>query len=299
MGIKELKRNHNLNVKKCTMKGKAILIETDEGNFVIKEKYRDNNINNEKILDYLNSRSFNYYPEIVEETDDYIMTEMINEVSMPKEQKLSDMIDLTGLLHSKTTHFKEVDLDEYKELFEDISNNIAYLRSYYDDYINIASTKVFMSPSEYLLARNCTQIFSSLEYAYKELEEWYELIKEKRKQRHVVLHNNLHIDHFVRDKNPYLLSWDKAKIGIPIFDFYKLYKRHGVEYEFDELLKRYEKNYPLLEEEKKLLFILLSLPRKIDFTESEYELCTKISYLINEIYKSSMIISPYDSKYTE
>ena len=294
--INKLIDNYDLRLNKYTIKGKTILLDTDKGLLALKNKNRSNDSN---ILSYLDSRSFNYYPKIIYDSDDYIVSEGIKEIDMPIEQKMSDLIDLVSLLHSKTTHYKEVDLDDYQKLYEDIKNNIIYLKSYYEDYLDVAFNHVFMSPSEYLFSRNSTKIFAALYYAENELEKWYKLVHEKRKQRLVVLHNNLELSHFLRDKKPYLISWDKAKIGMPVFDIYKLYYKHGVDYEFLELLKRYERNYPLLEEERKLLFILMAIPEKIDFNSDEYNLSKNISRFIDRIYKTEMIISPYNSKNTK
>ena len=122
------------------------------------------------------------------------------------------------------------------------------------------------------------------------------MIKDKRKQRMVVLHNHLELSHFIRNQNAYLTSWDKAKFGIPIFDFYKFYKKHGLEFEFDELLKRYERAYPLLEEERLLLFILIALPDKIEWDDSEYVMCQKVSNMIDMMYKTEQFISPYNTE---
>lgn len=291
--INEIVEKYRLEPKKYIRKGKTVLLETEDGRFAIKEKTRKANTN---ILRYLDSRNFNYYPKIIEDDGEYVVTEAIDEVEMPLDQKMMDMIDLMAVLHNKTTHYKEVDLDEYKKLYEDISNNIVYLTSYYEDFLAISQSHVFMSPSEYLLARNATKIFTSLNFAKQELDNWYDLVKEKRKQRLVVLHNHLDMSHFIKNRNPYFISWEKADIGIPIFDFYKLYKKHSIEFEFGELLKRYEHHYPLLEEERKLLFILMAMPSKIEFYENEYDNCMVISRLIDELYKSEMIISPY---YTE
>lgn len=294
--IHEIVTKYQLEPKKCIMKGKTVLLETENGRVAIKEKTRDINT---KILTYLDSRSFPYYPKIIKDDGEYIVTEGIEEVDMPLDQKMMDMIDLLALLHNKTTHYKEVDLDDYKKIYEDISNNIVYLKSYYEDYLSVFTSHVFMSPSEYLFSRNATKIFTSLEFAKNELESWYELVKEKRKQRLVVLHNHLDLSHFIKNKNPYFISWEKAKIGIPIFDFYKLYKKHGIDFEFGELLKRYEQHYPLLEEERKLLFILMSLPSKVEFHDNLYDDCIVVSRFIDELYKSEMIISPYYTEQTK
>ena len=279
------------------VKGKATIIDTDNGSFVIKEKNRDGN---SSIYEYLNSRNFNYYPKVISDfEDDYVITEYIESSIMPDEQKLMDLIDLVSLLHSKTTHYKEVDAADYKKLYEDIANNIEYLYSYYNDIITIIESRVYMSPAEYLLARNISLIFSSLNYAKEELGKWYELVNNKTKQRLVVLHNNLDMSHFIRNKEAYLINWDKSKIDIPIFDLYKLYKRHSLDYDFEEVLKRYERNYPLLDEERRLLFILIILPDKIEFDENNLEMTKKVSRLIDSLYKTQQLISPYYSTNTE
>ena len=222
--------------------------------------------------------------------------EYIEQYDIPDEQKIIDLIDLVALLHNKTTHFKETTEDDYKEIYEDISNNVIYLNSYYNDLINIIDTKVYPSPSEYLLARNISKIFASLKYAEHELNEWYEIVKNTNKKRLVVLHNNLDLSHFLRNNNSYLISWEKAKVDIPIFDLYKLYKKVGLDFEFTEILKRYEKNYPLLKEERKLLFILMALPDKVELGNNEYENTKKVGKMVDLVYKTEMIISPYYSK---
>lgn len=290
-------KNKNLKVKKYIIKGRTVIVETNDSKLVIKEKQR----NNKKIdiYKYLDSRSFNYYPKIIENNDDYIVEEYVDDIKYPNEQKIIDMIELTGLLHNKTTHFKEVDYDDYKEIYEDIKNNISYLTSYYNDYMNVIDSSIIMSPSEYLLARNITIVYESLGYCEREIDRWYELIKDKRRIRKVVVHNNLKLEHFRKDKKSYLLSWDKSKIDIPIFDMFKLYRAYNLDYDFNDILNKYERNYPLNDDERLLLFVLISLPHKIEFDNNEYRMCTIISKEIDYLYKTREFISPYYSKETE
>ena len=203
------------------------------------------------------------------------------------------MINLVSLLHSKTTFYKEVDEDDYKKIYEDISGNIEYLKSYYIDLITIIENKVYMSPSEYLLARNISKIFASLNYCENELNKWLEIVENKKKQRFVVLHNNLELDHFIRNNDSYLISWDKSKIDIPIFDLYKLYKKYALVFDFESILKEYEKNYPLLNEEILLFFILVTLPDKIEFIDNEYENTKIVSKKVDIIYKTEKLIEEY------
>ena len=153
-----------------------------------------------------------------------------------------------------------------------------------------------MAPYEYVIARNISKIYQALDFAKEEIEVWYDEVKDEKRRRVVVLHNNLDLSHFIRNESSYLISWDKAKIDNPIFDLYKLYKRHGNEFDFSSLLKRYEDKYPLFDHEKRFLFILMSMPDEFEFDDSNYLLASKISERIDLIYKTESIISPYYSE---
>ena len=93
--IREYKPNGYKKIKN------VILIKTKDNKMIIKKKQNTNNI-----YDYLNSRSFRYYPKIINENENYRITEYIEEVKMPLEQKMIDMINLVSLLHSKTSFYK-------------------------------------------------------------------------------------------------------------------------------------------------------------------------------------------------
>ena len=298
--INEIIKKSHIKPRKYVKKKKIIIIETNEKKNIIKKSKKNEKKYiikkskiNEKIYEYLKSRNFNYMPEIIEKNDEYNITEYLEEFDIPKEQKILDMIDLVSLLHNKTTHYKDVTIDDYKEIYEDIKNNIEYLYTYYMDTISIIESHTYMSPSEYMLARNISEIFKILEESNTELDNWYKMIKTKTKKRLVVIHNNLKIEHFIENKKNYLISWDKSKIDLPIFDIYKLYTNHGLEFDFSSILKRYEKNYPLTNDEKKLLFILIMLPKKIEINKNEYKNTKEISNMINKIYKTKIFLKQY------
>ena len=285
--IDEILKKNSLVANRYIKNNNVYFVDTKDARYVIKEnKY------NTDIYNYLRTRSFTYYPKILnDEKDSYLITEYIEDIDLPKEQKILDMIDLVSLLNYKTTHYKEVTEDDYKEIYEDINNNIDYLYSYYIDLITLIETKVYMSPSEYLFASNISKLLASLTYVKEELNSWYEEVKEIKKQRLVVLHNDLRLEHFIENESPYLISWNKSKIGLPIFDLYKLYKRHFLDFDFSEILNRYESKFPLTKLEKKLLFILIVLPDKIEFNKTEYENTLDVSKVINSLYKTEKLVS--------
>lgn len=251
--------------------------------FIIDDKYVVKENKNKDIYHYLDDRSFKYYPKIVNKVDDdYLITEYIKEEDTTDRTKIEDMIDLTALLHNKTTFYKKVDVADKKEIYEDTMKKINDIFKYYDSYMVDIESKEIYSPSEYLLAVNISIIFSSLYKAKERLDSWYENIKDKDKVRYVINHNNLDISHFIKSDNKYLTSWDKASIGLPIYDLYNLFTKKM--YDYDLILDSYTSSYPLLDYEKELLLIFLLIPNKID-KEDEYDKVVEIVNIVDKLVK--------------
>ena len=284
-----LKRN-NLVPKKYLKVNDIYIVETNKGKKIIKK-------HNTNIYEYLISRNFNYFLPFKLDND-YEIIDYIDEIKLPDEQKLLDLIKLVSLLHNKTTFYKEIDIDDYKKIYEDILNNINYLENYYNGLINNIDSKIYMSPSEYYLALNISKIFSAINYSKKEINNWYNLVKEKTKTRYVVLNNDLRLENFIESDSKYIVNWDKSYYGIPIFDIYNLYIKYANKFDFESLLKVYEKEYPLKEDEKKILFILVSLPKPLS-NSTEYEKSKDIYNIITYLDKTDKLILPYYSNNTE
>ena len=285
--ISELLKKNDIRALSYKRSGNVIIADTNVGKVVIKR-----NKNKDYIYNYLNTRNFDYYPEILD-SEDYIVSKYVEDIDIPPEQKILDLIDLVSLMHSKTTHYKNISEDEYKKIYEDLMNNFEYLYEYYNDLISIIDDKVFMSPSEYLLARNISAIFKSIEIGRGYVEDWLKEVEGLNKLRMSVVHNNLDLSHYIRNNYDYLVSCDKSKIDIPIFDLYNLYNNHFLDFNFFELLKRYEQTYPLKKYESDLFFILINMPSKIEFNDTEFNMCIKISNEIDRLYKSNELVNQY------
>jgi len=285
--ISELLKKNDIRALSYKRSGNVIIADTNIGKVVIKR-----NKNKDYIYNYLNTRNFDYYPEIIEK-ENYVVSKYVEDIDIPPEQKILDLIDLVSLMHSKTTHYKNISEDEYKKIYEDLMNNFEYLYEYYNDLISIIDDKVFMSPSEYLLARNISAIFKSIETGRGYVENWLKEVNGLNKLRMSIVHNNLDLSHYIRNSYDYLVSWDKSKIDIPIFDLYNLYNNHFLDFDFFELLKRYEQIYPLKKYELDLFFILINMPSKIEFNDTEFNMCIKISNEIDKLYKSNELVNQY------
>ena len=287
---KDILNKNKIECRKITIKNNTRIIDSCDNRYVIKKK-ENNNLDN--IYNYLKSRGFDYFPSKIDENERYEVYEFIDEVDEPQSQKMSDIIYLLSLLHSKTSYYKEIDYDYYKEIYERLSNDINHLYRYYDELINNISHDIYMSPSSYLIARNSSLIYKSLDYCYNKLLVWYDMVKDKKKIRNVIIHNNLSLDHFIKADKSYFISWNKARFDNPIYDLLVLYNNHFLEFDFSELLIEYEKSYPLLKDERLLLFIMLLIPREIKIDENEYNNCKNYSLYFDYLYKSYNLISSY------
>lgn len=278
---------------KYTLKGNVVILNTTSGDFVIKNK---KDVDVKKIFNYLKSRNFENYPKIVEDSrSDVNVYEYVEDTSMPKEQKAQDLINVVSLLHNKTTYYKVVSDDTFKSIYDSIKSNIDYLESYYDNLVNNIKRVEYPSPSEYLILRNSSKIYSCLDFCTKELNNWFELVKEEHKQRVALIHNNLSLNHFIKNDKEYLISWDKSKIDNPVLDLINFYQNNYFDIDFTTILNMYQNRYPLTESEKKLLFIVISLPKKIEIKNKEFNTCIEVRNNLDYLFKTEELVRPYYS----
>lgn len=277
---------------KYTLKGKTINVNSMQGNFVIKPAKKDII----SLFSYLNSRSFYNYPKVIAKDDDYITYEYLKELETPKEQQLLDLILVVAKLHNKTVYFKEVTEDKYKEIYDNIKDNVIYLRDYYSGIYDEAFNEIYISPAKYNFLLNYSLLNNDLAFILDELDEWFNLVKESNKQRVCLIHNNLSLEHFVKGMDSYLISWDKYTFDTPVMDIVNLYHNEYLTCDFSGILKEYLKNFKLSVDEEKLLFILLSLPDKVDFDDSEFNNTINVANLVDYIKRTEKLIRPY---YTE
>ena len=278
--IKEYKKDIN----KVEIHKNAIIFNAD--NKYVAKKSSNDIIKN---YEYLQTRDFNYIPKIVFNNNFGYIYEYQEDTYEPDNQKLSDLIKMTALLHNKTTYDKDLSLDDIKIIYEDIKNKIENTYNYYNDLIDSIELSRFYSPSSYILIRNCSTLFNTLSFCTNKLEEWYQMMNELKKVRYAFINNNLDINHVIKNSNTYLISWNKSKFDYPIKDLIILYKKYYNKIDFSNLFKDYEKIFKLTKEEKILLYIYLFIPDKIYLNKDELTNTINISNLFNYLYKTDRL----------
>ena len=98
-----------------------------------------------------------------------------------------------------------------------------------------------------------------------------EIVKEQKKIRYTMTHGNLDKSHLIENNEIYLISWDKARINLPVYDLASIYKNNQEKIDPLDLLEIYQSKYELKEDEKCLLLSMISLPPKLKINDNEYE----------------------------
>ncbi len=277
------------NPSKITISGKSKIVDTESGKYVIKSKKNDI----KSLYDYLESRSFRNYPKVIDEFDDNYVYEYVSDSAIPINQKCVDMAELLANLHYKTSFFQTKVKDDVKEIYETIKGNILYMESYFEELYKRGESETYMKPSYYLILRNRSRIDSLIDYLNNELESWYNLAINEDKERVVYCHNNLSIDHFLESKEKYFISWDNYRVDSPILDIINLYKNDYNKYDFRIFLDTYLKNFELNNIEKKLLFVVISIPEIKYFNHNEVDNTILSGKFIDYIDKTEKLIRPY------
>lgn len=273
-------------INKITIKGNVKIIETEDKKVVIKKKSKDMN----SLFDYLNRRNFLCYPNIEKETRNDVEYEYYNEKKYFNQNDDEDFIRIIADLHYKTTYYKDVSRLKYKDIYNTLIDNIDYLKDYYEKYISEADIETYMSPSNYLFVRNYSIVNSSLFYIEKELNAWYNLVKDKTKERVSVVHNNLRKDNFLRSDKDLLIGWENYMVDTPVLDIYKLYKNEYKNIDFKSMFKVYNDTFKLTKEELKLFFIMISMPKKLEKTDNEFNNVRNTKLFIDYMYRTNDFI---------
>lgn len=276
-------------VNKITIKGKVKILDTNDKKIVIKNKNKDMS----SLFNYLSERGLENFPLIEKEESNLINYKYYDEVSSFNTNYDEDFIKLIADTHYKTTYYKDVSRKKYKNIYNTLIGNIDYLKDYYDTLIKKIDVEEYTSPSGYLLLRNYSIINYSLFYVEKELNSWYNLVKDKTKERVTIVHNNLKRSNLLKSDKFLLTGWENYMVDTPILDIYKLYKNEYKEMDFISLFKVYNDTFKLTKEEEKLFFIMISIPKAIKLDNGEIDNINEVKSVLDYMYRTNKFIKSY------
>lgn len=266
---------YNIKPIKYKKKNKVDIITTKKNTYVLKKT------NNYNIYEYLKVRNFNNlcFP-LSTKDEEYEITEYLKDNNVPIEQRIEDLVYITSILHSKTSFNKKLEKSKIDEIYHNLNQKIKEIYDYYLLKQDNIELEIYMSPSNYLLIRNISNIYKCLNLSKEYLEKWYSITQKKENYQYVMNHGNLDNSHLIENNNIFLINWDKARINSPIFDLYDLYIKNYKYISIKEILNIYEENYQLTIDEKYLLYINVLLIPKIKEAQEEIEKVEKVLEIV-------------------
>ena len=273
------------------LNNKAKYIEEDD-KYILKSTDKDI----EELFSYLHSKGFDNIPDIVEVSNEGIKYKYIESKNNDDNLKRLELSKLLSFLHYKTSYHKDISKHKYREIYDKLKEKIEYIEEYYNKLMDKIEMEIYPSPTHYLIERNYSIILGSINFIKSEIKRWFRLVENKTKERVSIVNNNPRKEHVIIGDKSYLINWDNYMVDTPIIDLYKLYKVDNNYKDFYELYKEYSKNFNLTEEEKKLFFIMISIPPKIEFLDDEILNTKIVGDLINYLYKTNEFIKLVNSE---
>ena len=220
--------------------------------------------NIEEVYKYLDDHAVNNYLKPVEVTDKELIFLYFEKTSLTDDEISKRLVLNLTIWQNKTTTYQKLNLDEVKNFYESTKKEINYLFSYYRDILLQLETKVYYLPTEYLFLRNSSIINRQLKVAADLLEEWYETVKNKERERLVYCHGKCELAHFLPIDDGYFISLEQAHLGRVSDDIENLFRKNFSSIDLVTTYNLYQRKYPYTLDEKLFLFVKLAIPPKID-----------------------------------
>lgn len=199
----------------------------------------------------------------------YIMEYLQADKDIKKEMKLKAYYQYLAYLHNHSFFYQHIEKDFLAQQKQDLFSIIQERKNQYESYMKQFELMKFRSPSGWMLVLNYYRITECFHQAYRYLNDYDELMKEKSDMRLSLTYNHFSYEHiFIYEDQ--LISIDHMHIDFCIYDIYDMLQTiEPLNENYDSLFSIYLQNVELLQEEMILLSCLLSIVPQIHFTNDE------------------------------
>lgn len=270
----------------------AKLVLINNKKYILKKKKIDTN----QLFSTLKSRDFSNYIEPDDITEVYERYPFIDEVKVDTPTRAIDIVLISSLLHNKTTEFQNINIDDIKEIYENMVEKLDNIYTYYSTIQDEIEEHIYMSPAEQLLMNNISKIYFLLNYSRENIEQFYKESEKSSTIRKSIIHGNLSLDHIIEGENKYLISWNNAHIDIPVYDIVNFYRKDFDELEINSLFDLYQSKYKFNKMEKSLFFSMISVPEVVTFNSTNFINTINVRKLVDYNDKTINFILQQDEK---
>lgn len=210
----------------------------------------------------------------------YIMPYVDDVYSGLLELKIKFYFETLSYLHNKSFYSIKINQTYFETLQKDINKIICERIEYYDQMMSNFEKIAMRSPSQWMFVMNYYRIYYALCHAKNYLAQYLEETKNYSCIRVCLTYQNFSYEHMCL-KNKLLLSIDKMKIDLPIYDLFNVYQKiPDILFDLDCFSECYLVNVELKKDEKLLLSCLLNIVPIIQFNMDEIDNIIKLSRLM-------------------
>ena len=278
-------------ISKYEIIGNVSIIYTENGIYCLKKQKR---MDIKQIHSYIKSKNYINILDL-DVIDKVEITPFVEDFKTPLEDRLSTLLYLVSLLHTKTTFYKKISIDEIKEIYESKTEKILYTKEYYESLCYKKDLDNMLSPSDYLFIRNISILLLSLNRSKFFLDKWYDTVKGKTSKRCVLNHNNLDTSHIIINKIPYLINFNDCIFESPIIDLENLIRNNYKNIDINVFFNSYMSRYSLNKEEIYLFYSNLLMPFTLKDEKLEIEKCKNMYEFYNYLDTVNKFISENNS----
>ena len=251
-----------------------------------------------ELFDYFERIEYPYYLPILNDYEDsYELYPYFDAKIDDKFLKGQKMIEAISFLHNKSMNYENMSEKDILDIYENIDKKIQDTQKYYEDLQDYIEQFSFPRVDYYLLINHMSLFYRSLFTAKNLLEDWYQS-KPNKMHKSYVIHNASFENFRFHDKS-YFLDYDECSYDYMINDFVSFYKKDALNTDMKSLFKEYTSSVSLDTDEKKLLFCLLLIPKKLEFSSHVYANTVMITKELDIINKTFNFISEKDEENEE
>ncbi|MFQ6791299.1 hypothetical protein [Thomasclavelia sp.] len=203
-----------------------------------------------------------------------------------KELKLKCYYEYLAYLHGNTFFNYSVAKNYFKCQIEEIRGIIQERKIYYNEIMNNFEVLAYRSPTGWMFVLNYCRIEECLNTATRLLQEYEDHVCNLDTIRLCLTYNNFNYSHILMKENC-LISIDKIKINLCIYDIYSMYQKiPELIFDFEVILDTYLCKIKLLQEERLLLRCLLHVIPIVEFGSDEVNnivLMSRLLYYLDSI----------------
>lgn len=263
------------------MSSKAIKIYTDTGPYVLKKLTKGFNPYFVDSIRILNEQKYSNYVPLIRNKQQqlishysgeyyYLMPWLSNEQEEERDARHQHLFKEVANLHKRTEKKINLNGQEATDHYEKLVKRWAEAKATYETFVDQCEQKIYLSPFELQAVTYYIEVSRAIDFARKKLDEWSEIMLDKKSARVVLTHGKVSGRHFLYDDdgNGYLTNFEKSAYSSPIDDFLMFMSRTARTYPIqnDDCVNWfyfYQQDYPYTQEEMTLFLSYLAYPERL------------------------------------